>query len=165
MPCGLSCSMAEAAAARPHLEQGLRLYNPERHRSHAGSYGGHDPGVCCRMVTASSLWLLGYPDQAVVSSQSSLELAQQLDHPFSLTIALVFAAMLHHCRREAPLTQARTEDRHNVGRGTKLSATTGASKILAWLGPRRMWTRGGGHRTDPSSGLRPIDRSDQRPII
>ena len=99
----------EAAAARPHLEQGLRLYNPERHRSHAGSYGGHDPGVCCRMVTASSLWLLGYPDQAVVSSQSSLELAQQLDHPFSLTIALVFAAMLHHCRREAPLTQARTE--------------------------------------------------------
>jgi class 3 adenylate cyclase/predicted ATPase len=99
----------EAAAARPHLEQGLRLYNPERHRSHAGRYGGHDPGVCCRMVAASSLWLLGYPDQAVASSQSSLELAQQLDHPFSLAIALVFAAMLHHCRREAPLTQARAE--------------------------------------------------------
>jgi predicted ATPase len=99
----------EPAAARPHLEQGLRLYTPERHRSHAGRYGGHDPGVCCRMVAASSFWLLGYPDQAVASSQTSLKLAQELDHPFSLAIALVFAAMLHHCRREAPLTQARAE--------------------------------------------------------
>jgi predicted ATPase len=61
------------------------------------------------MVSAQSLWLLGYPDQAVARSQASLDLAQQLDHPFSLAIALPFAAMLHHCRREAPLTQARSE--------------------------------------------------------
>jgi class 3 adenylate cyclase/predicted ATPase len=99
----------ELAAARPHLEQGLRLYEPKRHRSHAASYTGHDPGVCCRIVAAQSLWLLGYPDQAVASSQASLDLAQQLGHPFSLVVALGFAAMLHHCRREAPLTQARAE--------------------------------------------------------
>ena len=34
----------------------------------------------------SSLWLLGYPDQAVASSQAALALAQQLAHPFSLAV-------------------------------------------------------------------------------
>jgi predicted ATPase len=99
----------ELTAARPHLDQGLRLYDPQRHRLHAARYTGHDPGVCCHMVAAHSFWLLGYPDQAVASSQGALDLAQQLDHPFSLTVALTFAAMLHHCRCEAPFTQARAE--------------------------------------------------------
>ena len=99
----------EPAAARPHLDQGLRLYDPQRHRLHAARYTGHDPGVCCRVVAAQSLWLLGYPDQAMASSQAALELAQQLAHPFSLALALTFAAMLHHCRREALLIQARAE--------------------------------------------------------
>jgi predicted ATPase/class 3 adenylate cyclase len=99
----------ELTAARPHLDEGLRLYDPQRHRLHAARYTGHDPGVCCRIVAAQSFWLLGYPDQAVASSQVALDLAQQLAHPFSLTLALNFAAMLHHCRREAPFTRARAE--------------------------------------------------------
>ena len=99
----------ELAAAQPHLEQGLRLYEPQRHRAHAALYSGHDPGVCCRYLAALSLWLLGYPDQAVASIQAALTLAQQLAHPLSLTFALYWAAMLHHLRREAPLTQARAE--------------------------------------------------------
>ena len=57
----------ELAAARAHQEQGLRLYDPQRHRAHAALYSGHDPGVCCRMQAASSLWLFGYPDQAMAS--------------------------------------------------------------------------------------------------
>jgi TOMM system kinase/cyclase fusion protein len=99
----------EQAAVRPHLEQGLRLYEPQRHHIHAARYTGHDPGVCCRTVGAQSLWLLGYPDQAVASSQAGLDLAQQLAHPFSLSLALSFSAMLHHYRREAPLIQTRAE--------------------------------------------------------
>jgi predicted ATPase len=61
------------------------------------------------MIAAPSLWLLGYPDQAVASSQAALALAQQLAHPVSLTMALYWAAVVHHLRREAPLTQARAE--------------------------------------------------------
>jgi predicted ATPase len=61
------------------------------------------------MLAAQSLWLLGYPDQAVASIQAALALAQQLAHPLSLTNALYRAAMLHHLRREAPLTQTRAE--------------------------------------------------------
>ncbi len=99
----------ELVAPQAHLEQGLRLYDPQRHRAHAALYSGHDPGVCCRHIAAHSLWLLGYLDQAVASSQAALALAQQLAHPFSLAFALFWAAMLHHLRREAPLTQAHGE--------------------------------------------------------
>jgi predicted ATPase len=102
-------SGGELAAARMHQEQGLRLYDPQRHRTHAALYSGHDPGVCCRYRAAPALWLLGYPDQAVASSQAALALAQELAHPLSLRIALYWAAALHHLRREAPLTQARAE--------------------------------------------------------
>jgi len=99
----------ELSAAQPHLEQGMRLYEPQRHRAHAALYSGHDPGVCCRAVAAPRLWLLGYPDQAVASSQAALALAQQLAHPLSLALALHWTAMLHHFCREAPLTQTRVE--------------------------------------------------------
>ena len=102
-------SGGELAAARMHQEQGLRLYDPQRHRTHAALYSGHDPGVCCRYRAAPALWLLGYPDQALDSSQAALALAQQLAHPFSLALALYWAAVLHHLRREASLTQARAE--------------------------------------------------------
>jgi predicted ATPase len=99
----------EIAAARPHFEQGLRLYEPQRHRTHATLYSGHDSGVCCRVIAGQSLWLLGYPEQAVARSQAALALAQQLAHPYTLTLALYFAAVVHHLRREVPLTQAHAE--------------------------------------------------------
>ena len=90
------------AAARMHQDQGLRLYDPQRHRTHAALYSGHDPGVCCRYRAAPALWLLGYPDQALASSQAALAMAQQLAHPSTLTLALYWAAVLHHLRRERP---------------------------------------------------------------
>jgi class 3 adenylate cyclase/predicted ATPase len=102
-------SVGDLATARPHLEEGMRLYDPQRHRAHSALYTGHDPGVCCRNSAAWSLWLLGYPDQSLASSQAALALAHQLAHPLSLTLALSWAAVLHHWRREAPRTQAHAE--------------------------------------------------------
>jgi predicted ATPase len=99
----------ELTSAQPHLEQGMQLYDPQRHRTHAALYSGHDPGVCCRMQAAHSLWFLGYPNHAVVHIQAALDLAQQLAHPLSFTMALRWAAVLHHLRREASLTQAHAE--------------------------------------------------------
>jgi predicted ATPase/DNA-binding winged helix-turn-helix (wHTH) protein/class 3 adenylate cyclase len=102
-------SSGELAAARAHQEQGRLLYDPQRHRTYASLYSGHDPGVCCRYRAAPVLWLLGYPEQALASSQAALSLAQELDHPYSLTHALHWAAVLHHLRREVTLTQERAE--------------------------------------------------------
>jgi predicted ATPase len=102
-------SGGELTAARAHQEQGVQLYEPHQHRAHAALYSGHDAGVCCRMQAAVSLWLLGYPAQAVASSQAALALAQQLAHPLSSTNALYWAAKLHQFRREAALTHTRAE--------------------------------------------------------
>jgi len=90
----------EFASARAHLEQGRVLYDPQQHRSHALLYGGHDPGVCCLSHAACSLWILGYPDQALQSVREALTLGHALAHPHSLAIALRFASELHQSRRE-----------------------------------------------------------------
>ena len=37
--------LGEFVPAREHLEQGMVLYNPQQHSSHAFLYGGYDPGV------------------------------------------------------------------------------------------------------------------------
>jgi predicted ATPase len=125
----------ELTAARAHQEQGLRLYDPQRHRTHAALYSGHDPGVCCRYRSGGCLWLLGYPDQAVSSSQAALALAQQLAHPLSLAVALYWAAMLHHMRRESPLTQARAEAL------TTIATDQGFSGLFAQAMPLLGWAR------------------------
>ncbi len=99
----------EFAAARVHLEQGRALYDPQQHRAHALLYGGHDPGVCCLSHGAWSLWLLGYPDQALQSMREALTLAHALAHPPSLANALRFATTLHQFRREQQAADERTE--------------------------------------------------------
>jgi predicted ATPase len=123
----------ELAAARSHMEQGLQLYDPQRHRTHAALYSGHDPGVCCRMQAAQCLWLLGYPDQAVASMQAALALAQQLAHPMSLTVALYSSAMLCHLRREALLAQAQAEA------ATTIATDQGFPEHVARATPLRGW--------------------------
>jgi class 3 adenylate cyclase/predicted ATPase len=95
-------------AAQVHLEQGRALYDPQQHRAHALLYGGHDPGVCCLSHGAWSLWLLGYPDQALQSMQEALTLAHALAHLPSLANALRFATTLHQFRREPQAAQERT---------------------------------------------------------
>src|SRR5262249_35652147 len=86
-------------AAREHLEQGFRLYDVEKHRSHAFLHG-YDSGVACLCFGAYALWFLGYPDQALRRAGEALTLARGLDHTFSLVFALHFSAQLHHYRRE-----------------------------------------------------------------
>ena len=59
----------------------------------------------CRAYAALTLWCLGYPDQALQRSHEAVTLARELAHPFSLGLALCFAAILHQFRREGQLTQ------------------------------------------------------------
>ena len=100
--------LGEIASARAHLEQGMALYDPQQHRSHAFLYG-QDPGVMCRCIAAKSIWMLGYPDQALQSIHEALTLAQECTHPFSLAYALGQAAYLHQFRREVQAVQERAE--------------------------------------------------------
>jgi predicted ATPase len=100
--------LGELTLARAHLERGMALYDPQQHRSLAVLYG-HDPGVCCRGLGALTLWLLGYPEQALQRSHEALTEAHGLAHPHSLAVALDQSAWLHQFRREWQAVQERAE--------------------------------------------------------
>ena len=98
----------ELVPAREHLEQSLALYDPQQHRSLA-SLVGHDVQVATLSYMMWTLWLLGYPDQALKRAYGALTWAQELSHPFSLGWAFNCAASVHLFRREWQAAQERAE--------------------------------------------------------
>ena len=92
--------LGDLKTAVHHAERGVAIYSREEHSTLAISYGGHDPGVCARAHASQPLWLIGYPDKALHSSQQSLTLAHDLSHNPTVTHALFHAAWLHQFRRD-----------------------------------------------------------------
>jgi tetratricopeptide (TPR) repeat protein len=80
-------------AARQHLEEGITRYTPDQRRALVFRMG-QDPGVGCRANAAATLWLLGYPEQALARLHDTLALAHELSHPFSLAWARCWAAIV-----------------------------------------------------------------------
>jgi len=95
-----------------HIERGMSLYDPVRHRSETVIYGGHDPGVCARYHLALVQWLLGYPDRSLVALREAASLADELAHPLTTTITLTFSSWVHYQRGER--AAAREHARRNV---------------------------------------------------
>jgi hypothetical protein len=97
----------EPMAAREHCDEGRRLYDPERHRSHRLLYGGHDPGVCAGNIGAAVYWMLGYPDKGLAIGSEALATAERIAHPLSLQMGLVYSVRLHLNRGEPELALQR----------------------------------------------------------
>ena len=95
--------------ARTHLEQGMTLYDPQQHRALGALYGGQNPGVWCRSYMTFVLWLLGYPDQALLMTQEALTMAETLASPFDLNAAQDNRTRLHQHCRDVQATQAWNE--------------------------------------------------------
>jgi predicted ATPase len=70
---------------------------------------GFDPGVGCRAFAAWTLWLLGYPEQALARLHEALALAHELSHPYSLAFARCFAAFVSQFRRDVPAVHEQAE--------------------------------------------------------
>jgi predicted ATPase len=95
-------------AARPHLEAGIARYTPDQH--HAPVFRmGLDPGVGCRVHAALTLWLLGYPEQALARLHEALALAHELSHPYSLAYVRWVAAFVSQFRRDVPAVHEHAE--------------------------------------------------------
>jgi predicted ATPase len=109
-----SFSLGDLAATREHAEQGVALYDPRQHGGHAHLYG-QDPKVACLAFGAMSLWLLGYPDQAIVHSREAVALGGELGHPTTRALALYFATMLRQYCREAPAVHESAEATRAIG--------------------------------------------------
>jgi predicted ATPase len=100
-------SRGELTSARPHLEQAIALYDPQKHPR--SSVGPNDPRMECLSFAAFTLLALGYPDQALKRSREALALAARLSHPFSLAYALSSAALFHLLRREEQVAREQAE--------------------------------------------------------
>ena len=100
--------LREFVSALEHLQQGLALYDPEQHNPFAAQ-AATDPRVSGVAFATSTLWYLGYPDQALEMSQEALSSAEELSHAFSLAWALNTTAISHKFRREGALAQKQAE--------------------------------------------------------
>jgi predicted ATPase len=130
---GFSLFMSgDEVAARTHLEQGMRVYDPQHYRSPAFHSGTPDPVVSCHSG-AIVLWLLGYPDQALARCQEGLVLAKELGHPATQVYAALYAAWLSSYRREARPAQEFAEQ--VIG----LCREHGIVQFLAWGAITRGW--------------------------
>lgn len=86
--------LGEFANSREHFEQGIALYEPQLHHSHA-FITGQDVGVASLAVNSWNVWLLGFPEAAMQYSEKAIALAKQLSHPYSLTQAQACTSWLY----------------------------------------------------------------------
>ena len=88
-------SIGELDASRNHFEEALAAYDE---RDPKRSALGSDLGVFAHGWYAHTLWLLGDESGALAHAEQGIALAQRLDHLYSRTLALAYAALLHQMR-------------------------------------------------------------------
>ena len=99
--------MGNLTAARRHMERVVALYDARQNRALL-ALTGVDPTVASSSWLAWTLWMLGYPEQALAYSEKALAAARDLDHPLSTVFALTFAGcgLGHLCRRPQAVEEA-----------------------------------------------------------
>jgi class 3 adenylate cyclase/predicted ATPase len=80
--------------ALQHFEQTIAFYDPSVHSSLAYA-AGSDRGVVAHAFASLAHFVLGYPDRALTVSEESVVLAQRVEHPLSLALALFWTGLVH----------------------------------------------------------------------
>jgi predicted ATPase len=93
---------------------------------------GQDLGVGCRGYAALTLWLLGYPAQALARLHDALTLAHELSHPYSLAFARLYAAYIYHFRRDVPAVHEQAEAAVTIS--TEQGFPHWAAQGMSWHG-------------------------------
>lgn len=86
----------EFATARSELETAFSLYDPEAQRTNTLALQ-IDPAVNALLHLSWTLWLLGYPEQALRTSEKAVKTARGLSQPFALAMALFWAGSTEAC--------------------------------------------------------------------
>ena len=95
--------LGDPAAARSHVERDLSYHDADLARIRAAYI--LDPRVPLRAVEALSLWLLGYPDQALRMDQETLALVGDGSDDLTLAAARLYSANLHQLLRDVRETR------------------------------------------------------------
>ncbi len=79
--------------ARDQFELAVNRYRPWHHATHVLRYG-LDPKVVCQSRLSNTLWFLDDPIAARTTRDAALAFADEIGHPYSRVVALIFAAVL-----------------------------------------------------------------------
>jgi predicted ATPase len=103
-----SFNMGKLSSAREHLETVISLYDPARHGPFAIR---HSVDVKTNVLSyvAMTLWVLGYPDQALKRANEAVEFSHALAHPHSLAASECFLGIVQQWRRETRAAQETAE--------------------------------------------------------
>ena len=103
-----SLDMGKLLLAREHKEAVISLYDPARHGPFAKRTSFDAKGYALSYL-GMTLWLLGYPDQALKRANEAVEFTQALSHPLSLAGAESFLGQVQQYRHEARTAQKTAE--------------------------------------------------------
>jgi class 3 adenylate cyclase/predicted ATPase len=134
--------LGELALAQHHLEQSVALYDHEQRRQHVDIL--QNPRVSGLANMAFTLWLQGYPEAALARTDDALAMARELEHPFSLAFALVYATALHQHRRDPKRVAELAEELSTLAVGQGFAFFAGPARIY------RGWARAEAGETDAS---------------
>jgi predicted ATPase len=95
-------SVGDFAAARPHYEQALAAYDPERHQA-SGLQMVLDPGIAGMMQFPAVLWVLGEVDRACALSEQGFRRAADSAHLPTVAYGHMYSCVLAILRRDAGL--------------------------------------------------------------
>jgi class 3 adenylate cyclase/predicted ATPase len=84
----------DLAEARAHYDGAVTLYAAREHRPLAMRFG-QDVRVAVLSFRSWALWLLGYPDAALVDANQALRDAREIDHAATLMFALALTPQAH----------------------------------------------------------------------
>ena len=129
---GPSFALGRLSEARTFCEAGLALYDPAQHERLAYRFG-HDPAVTYLNFLGATLWLLGFPEQALRQSERLLGLLQSLSHP--TTLAYGYCSLATH----ACLHRDWEAAQHYGEEATRLGQAHGLPSWVAWSGVLRGW--------------------------
>jgi class 3 adenylate cyclase/predicted ATPase/tRNA A37 threonylcarbamoyladenosine biosynthesis protein TsaE len=82
------------AEGRAHLDRAITLYDPAEHRLLATRFG-QDIRVAALSYRSWALWMLGYPDAALVDTSRAIEEAREIGQAATVMYALVHALLIH----------------------------------------------------------------------
>ena len=95
--------------AIPYLQNVVAIPPTLELRAEVYRYDVVDPWIVARSYMSWALWLLGQPEVAQTNSDEAVKIAENLDHSFSLTLALSFSQWIHQFNRDVVRTRATAE--------------------------------------------------------
>jgi tetratricopeptide (TPR) repeat protein len=97
------------------LAEGLEIVNEAIRAFETGGYRprrlrlGVDTRISSLTTSGFFMWILGFPDQAVVRADRAVAIARELDHPYSLAYGLFHSGFVHYWRREPEIVRERAK--------------------------------------------------------